>query len=159
MPMDWNRDHIDLTISFDGPDADRLLADWRWLVPQNFQPLHLTKFGHWFLSSPDGRIHHLNLIEGNLLQVAKSRQQFDAMKDDEQIRNEWFQAAFVFQCKAEGLSLKPGECFGWRVHPMVGGRLELANIQAFPLAAYQSLIAQLLQPRLNLTPGDSIPSM
>jgi hypothetical protein len=160
MPLTSNAPRtIDLAIPLDGLDTVRLLADWRWLVPEDFHPIHLSKFGHWFFASPDGRIHHLNIIEGSLLQVAKSRGQFEAMREDEQIRNDWLQASLVLQCDAKGLLLKPSECYGWRVHPMVGGKIELENIQVFSLGDYQALIAQSLPQWKNPKPVDSIPNL
>src|SRR5436190_7230937 len=160
MPLTSNQPHAaNLAIPLDGLDTTRLLADWRWLVPQDYVPIHLSKFGHWFFCSPDGRIHHLNIIEGSLLQVAKSRAQFEAMKGDEQIRNEWFQIVFVCRCEAEGLLPNPEECYGWRVHPMVGGKLEFENIQVFSLPSYQSLIGQLLQKCKNVAPAAPITVM
>jgi len=157
MPLTSNQPcTMDLAIPLDGLDTARLLADWRWLVPEDFHPIHLSKFGHWFFASPDGRIHHLNIIEGSLLQVAKSRGQFEAMKEDDQIRNDWLQASLVLQCDAKGLLLKPSECYGWRVHPMVGGKIELENIQVFSLNDYQTLIAQSLPQWKNPKPADPI---
>ena len=154
-----NQPHgVDLAIPVDGLDTARLLEAWRWLVPADFQPVQLSKFGHWFLASPDGHIHHLNLVEGSLLQVAKSRGQFEAMKEDEHIRNEWLLAGLVLQCDAKGLILKPGECYGWRLHPMVGGKIEFENIQVFPWADYQTLLAQSLPQWKNPRPIDPIPA-
>lgn len=147
---------VDLTIPLEGLDTKRLLADWRWVVPEDFEPIQLSKFSEWFFSAPDGRIHRLELIEGTLLQVAKSRGQFEAMREDEQMRNEWFQAGLVFRCSAQGLALKPDECYGWRVHPMLGGKLEFENIQAFPISAYQGQMAQLLRGRKGIEAGNPV---
>jgi hypothetical protein len=141
---------VDLTIPLEGLDPTHLLAEWRWLVPQDFEPIQLSKFSDWFFCSPDGRIHRLELTQGSLLQVAKSRAQFEAMQNDEQMRNDWFQAGLVLRCAAAGLTLKPGECYGWRVHPMLGGKLEVENIQAFPVITYQGQTAQLLRQQKNL---------
>ncbi len=37
-----------LTIDAKGLDCDRLLSDWRWLVPEALRPFSLTMFGDWF---------------------------------------------------------------------------------------------------------------
>src|SRR5258708_21218149 len=63
---------VDLTIPLSGLDTEALLRDWRWLVPSEFTPVQMSKFGHWFFSDPGGRMHYLDLIEGDLRQIAQS---------------------------------------------------------------------------------------
>lgn len=136
---------IDLTISLEGLDTNDLLSEWRWVVSNELRPFQLSKFGNWFFQSADGSVHLLDLIEGELKQIAVSMQEFDRLKDLEDNRAEWYLDGFVFRCHAEGLELGPGECFGWRLHPMMGGAFEFENIQKFSLRIYQCLVGQLLR--------------
>jgi hypothetical protein len=46
--MNWMK----LAIGIDGLDSDRLLSDWRWLVPINLRPLSLSRFGLSFILPP-----------------------------------------------------------------------------------------------------------
>jgi hypothetical protein len=57
--MDWKQ----LTIDVDGLDCDRLLSDWRWLVPESLRPFSLTMFGDWFFENTDGRVMFLDTYE------------------------------------------------------------------------------------------------
>ena len=150
---------IDLTIPLSGLDTDALLRDWRWLVPGEFTPVQMSKFGHWFFSDPGGRVHYLDLIEGDLRQIAPSVGEYNRLKDVAEMRAEWFLDGFVFRCDAEGLRLGCGECYGWRIHPMIGGKFEFENIQVFSLLVYQSLMAQLLPQWKRLPPGQPIPKI
>jgi len=139
---------VDLTISLQELDTKTLLQHWSWLVPKDFIPIQLSKFGHWFFSDPSGRVHYLDLIEGDLCKIAPSIAEYNRLKDLPEMHTQWFLDGFVFQCDAEGLRLGPSECYGWRIHPMIGGNFEFNNIQVFSLLAYQSLMGQLL-PQWN----------
>lgn len=150
---------VDLTIPLSGLDTETLLRDWRWLVPTQFTPIQMSKFGDWFFSDLSGRVHYLDLIEGELRQIAPSIREYNHLKDVAEMRSEWFLDGFVFRCDAEGLHLGSSECYGWRIHPMIGGRFEFENIQVFSLPVYQSLMAQLLPRWRRLPPGQPIPKM
>jgi hypothetical protein len=92
--------------------------------------------------------------------LAKSRRRLlsiTASRTSPEKRTEWFLDGFVFHCDAEGLRLGLGECYGWRIHPMIGGKFEFENIQIFSLSVYESLMGQLLPRWKQLPPGQPIP--
>ena len=122
-------------------------------MPGDFTPIQMSKFGDWFFSDSRGRVHFLDLIEGDLREIAPSIAAYNRLKDQPDKRSEWFLEGLVFRCDAEGLCLGPGECYGWRVHPMIGGKSEFGNIQVFSLLLYQSLMGQLLPQWKQLPPG------
>ena len=98
-----------------------------------------------------------DLIEGDLRVIAPSIAEYDRLKDLPEMHTKWFLDGFVFRCDAEGLLLASGECYGWRIHPMIGGKFEFENIQVFSLLVYESLMGQLLPHWKNLPPGQPIP--
>jgi hypothetical protein len=140
----------DLNISLDGLDTDALLHEWRWVVPADFRPVQLSKFGNWFFVAPDGSVYLLDLIDGELRQIAVSIHDFDKLKDFDDNRAEWYLDSFVLQCESQGMVIEQGECFGWRLHPMLGGSFEMQNVQKFALTEYQSLVAKLVRQRREI---------
>lgn len=134
---------IDLTISLDDLDTESLLQNWKWLVPKDFIPIQMSKFGHWFFIDPSGKVFNLDLIEGELLEIAPSVAEYNSLKNNVEMQTEWFLDGFVFRCETEGLRLDLGQCYGWRLHPMIGGKFKFENIQVFSLSVYQSLMGQL----------------
>lgn len=34
------------------------------------------------------------------------------------------------------------ECLGWKVHPKIGGKFEVANLKVFSMVVYQTLMGQ-----------------
>lgn len=150
-------ERVDLTIALEGLDVEDLLREWRWLVPMTHKPVQITKFGDWFFADPEGIVFMLDLIEGKLCKVASSVKEFNDLKNTPEKHTEWFLDGFVFRCAAGGLNLNPGQCYGWRIHPMIGGKFEFENIQVFSLRVYQSLMGQMFRQYKQLKPGDKIP--
>ncbi len=150
---------IDLTIHLDEIDVAALLAFWRWLVPEDYRPIQMNKFGDWFFVASDGQVIMLDLLEGDLTPIAGTIQEFDQRKNLPNQHNDWFLDGFVFRCESEGLILSKGQCYGWQVHPIIGGEMKFENIQVFDLSVYQSLMSQLLPQWKRLKPGDPIPEI
>lgn len=150
---------IDLTIHLDQIDVAALLDWWRWLVPEGYQPIQMSKFGDWCFAAPDGQIIMLDLIEGELTPIAGSIDEYNKLKNHPDQQTDWFLDGFVLRCETEGLTLSDGECYGWRIHPRIGGKMEFENIQVFDLAVYQSLMGQLLPQWKQLKPGDPTPEI
>ncbi len=150
---------VPLNIEIANLNLADLLAECRWLVPADYTAIQMTKFGDWFFADAVGRVFFLDLIEGNLCQVASSIAEYNQLKNTSEKQSKWFLDGFVFRCDSEGLLLHEGECYGWKVHPMIGGKFEFANIQIFSLRVYQSLMGQLWRQLKQLKPGDPIPQI
>ncbi len=58
---------IDLTIDLERVDTEALLESWRWLVPEDFHPIQMSKFGDWFFVTRNGAVHMLDLLEGGTI--------------------------------------------------------------------------------------------
>jgi hypothetical protein len=147
---------VSLNIEIANLDLTDLLAEWKWLVPGDYTPIQMTKFGDCFFVNSAGQVFLLDLIEGNLTQVASSVAEYNHLKDTPDKHAEWFLDGFVFRCDSEGLLLGEGECYAWKVHPIVGGKFEFANIQTFSLNVYQSLLGQLFRQLKRVKPDDPI---
>jgi Domain of unknown function (DUF1851) len=150
---------INLAIDLSELDTDRMLSEWRWIVPQDYAPIQMTKFGHWFFINPQGQVYMLDLIEGALQLVAPSVREYNVLKDTAEKQSEWFFDFLVFGCFEANMLISESQCYGWRVHPMLGGELSFDNIQVFSLEVYQSLMGQILRQYQNLKVGDPIPTL
>ncbi len=76
--------HIKLTIDLDDLDTEVLLKDWRWLVPREYCPVQMTKFGDWFFRDLAGQVYMLDLIEGELSKVAETVTEFNRLMDQDE---------------------------------------------------------------------------
>jgi hypothetical protein len=147
--MDWKR----LTIDLEGLASDRLLSDWRWLVPQTLRPFSLTMFGDWFFEDPNGRVIFLDSVAGQLSEIAPSRAQFLAEREKKKNLDEWFMADLVILCWDCGLRPGKGQCLSFKVPPILSGSLEVENIDICDLMVHQSILAQIHRGVRDLPEG------
>lgn len=124
-------------------DTTKLLSEWRWIVPQSATPLFISVFGDWVFGHPDGSLALLSVLEGSYGEVARNAAEYDTLNKSA----DWLKRTFLvdWQVIAAEHGLQPAndECVGWRLHPLLGGRFEVGNMQLFKMSLYQSLMGQL----------------
>lgn len=135
----------DLAISCSNLEWRPLLQEWRWLVPEDHNPLLIGAFGDWIIGAPDGSLWSLELLEGTYSRIADNADAFNQAKADPENLKLWFMAEWVEIAERRGLVPKADECLGWKVHPMLGAPISPDNIQVFSLRVYQSLMGQLFR--------------
>ncbi len=140
-----NSSAIDLTLPLEGLDLDSLLLEWRWLVPQSYQPIQMNKFGWWFFTDESNQVFLLDLIEGQLQHISNSIHEFNSKKDTPEAHSDWYQDGFIFRCYSEGLHLQPSQCYIWKIAPILGGKFEFENISVMSLLVCQSISGQLFR--------------
>src|ERR1700761_7532281 len=125
-------------------DTADLLAAWKWLVPATYTPVMITKFGDWFFRTEKNRLVFLDLLEGALFDLGDFADAglgtegfFDTYRS--QLSVDWIDI-----CLERGLVTEPGQCYGWVLHPMIGGKFEFNNIKEYTLRVYEWIIGQLL---------------
>jgi hypothetical protein len=123
-------------------DTAPLLAEWAWLVPNTAKPLFLSAFGDWVFGDPDGSIWLLSVLEGTYVRIAATAGDYDHLRRSQEWLEETFLSGWQTIAAAHGLEPAPHECLGWKIHPLIGGKFEPANLQLFSMAVYQSLMGQ-----------------
>jgi hypothetical protein len=71
-------------------DCDRILSDWRWLVPNNLRPFSLTMYGDWFFEDEKGRVVFLDTVGATLSEIAPSRAVFLANRERQNNSDQWY---------------------------------------------------------------------
>lgn len=140
----------------DGIAADRLLADWRWLVPTAHTPILMTALGDVFLRDEMGRVHFLDLMCGELKQVAASQEEFDQLCESREQRRSWFVGHLVMELRQLHGELPPGRCYSCKVPLSLGGHFEADNFQPCDLEVHYSVLGQLHQQTRHLPAGTQI---
>jgi len=150
--MDWKR----LTIDVAGLDCERLLSDWRWLVPGSFRPFCLTMFGDWFFEDATGRVIFLDTVAAQLAEIAPSRQAFLTERVLQANLDQWFMADLAMLCWERGLRPGPGQCLSFKIPPMLSGQLDVDNIEVCDLMVYESILGQIHRGLKDLPEGTRI---
>jgi hypothetical protein len=124
-------------------DTKALGHEWRWLVPESDTPLFISIFGDWVFGHPNGSLWALSVLEGTYEQIARNTAEYNALNKS----FEWLDATFIAGWREiaarHGLEPADGECLGWKVHPIIGGKFEVENLAIFRMLVYQSLMGQL----------------
>ena len=123
-------------------EIDNLLPQWTWIVPEESTPLFISTFGGWVFANPDGSLSVLSMLEGTFEQVARNSTEYNELNKspdwcDEIFISGWYQIAIE-----NSIIPKEGECIGWKVHPIIGGKFQVENLQIFDMVVYQSLMSQ-----------------
>ena len=114
-----------------GLDNDRLLQEWRWLIPEG-EVKFVTPLGdlvlqikaqYWFLDASIGSLEPLAASEDELVAELARRE------------NVVFAKGFVEKMAREGLQLAPGQCIAFKRPIVLGG--EYARANAFAVDAYE----------------------
>ncbi len=119
------------------------LRDWGWLVSPQMTPLMVSVFGDVLLGAPDGSLWLLSMLDGECEQIAANVAEYNRLKREPKWLDERLLATWQLIAERNGLDPKADECLGWKVHPLIGGQIEVENLQVFSLQLYQSLMGQL----------------
>ena len=124
-------------------DIPRLIQEWRWLVPPQHMPLLISIFGDWVFGAPDQSHWALSVLEGDYTKIARNSTEFNTFKSSFEWLDKHFIAGWQEIAHRHGLSPSMDQCLGWKIHPLLGGKFEVANLQVFDMTLYQSLMGQL----------------
>ena len=126
-------------------DVAALRTEWQWLVPSTDIPLFISAFGDWVFGSPNGSLWVLSVLDGSYTQVARNAREYNTLNKSSEWIEQTFGAGWLPIAARQGLVPEEHQCLGWRVHPLLGGKFESANLQVFSMLVYQSVMGQLHQ--------------
>jgi hypothetical protein len=152
MRITWN----ELTVSFDPAKADEFLNDWRWLVGHEVNLVLISALGDLFLNDADGNILWLDMGSARLMRIAKSTNEFKQLMQQTEHANEWFAPQLVGDLIVSGARLAAGQCYSYKVPPMLSGKFELANFEPTDLLVHCSTCGQIGKQIQNLPEGTKI---
>ncbi|MCW1926417.1 DUF1851 domain-containing protein [Luteolibacter arcticus] len=140
----------ELTVQFDPEKAGELLSDWRWLVGERTEFMLAGSLGDLFLRDETGQVLWLDTGAGQLSVVAGSHEEFRELLQQPNQVNEWFLPQLVGDLLASGKQLAPGQCFSYKVPPMLGGKVEPENFEPTDLSVHCSILGQIARKNQDL---------
>jgi len=108
-------------IDHNGFDWETLLKEWRWLLPPKFSVWLFTRAGDLFIELPEGSIHMLEVGAGELRRVAENREDARAKLEQPDVAADWLMIPVVDQLAASGCLPGPGQCYSYKMLPILGG--------------------------------------
>ena len=129
----------DYLIDHDGYDWGHLLRPWSSLLPPEFTLWMMNRFGDLFLVLPDGSVQMLDLGGDSLNQLAKSRDEFVRIADEDDNAEDWFLMPLVDRLVEAGRVLGPGQCYSFVTPPILGGDYTVENTMVLSIIEHFGL--------------------
>jgi hypothetical protein len=136
-------------------DVARAIESWHWLDLESKQPILVTAFGDIFFTSDDG-VWFLDTMEGTLTRVCETRAELEAILGTEDGENHYLFAGFVERAKNDGMPLSEGQCYDFKLNPVVGGAIAYENIEPRDFVVAVNLAGQLHKQVRNMPKGTRI---
>jgi hypothetical protein len=133
-----------------------MLTGWAEILPQTFTIWLVNRFGDVFIITEDGTVYQLDISGGTLCRVADTRDHFATLIDFPQNANNWLMIPLVDQCIKSGMSLQPGQCYGFKIPPLLGGEYELSNIAPVDLAQNYAFLADIWSQTKDVPDGTAV---
>ncbi len=146
----------DYLIDDSGCDWPRMLEHWRWRLPPRFKVWLVNRFGDLFLILPDETVHRLDIGDGVLSKVAENREEFYRKTDDVNIINDWFLIPLADDLVAAGKTLNPGQCYCYRILPVLGGGYDVDDFVIKDLAYLYAAFGPIHERIKDLPDGTKI---
>jgi hypothetical protein len=134
---------------------ERALESWHWLPINGRDPILVTAFGDIFFEGRDG-IWFLDTLEGAIQRVCTTRAELEELLATTEGEDRYCLAGFVERACREGMILREGQCYDYTLHPVVGGKIEYANIQPRDFVLAIHIAGQLHEQVKQFPPGTKI---
>ncbi|RYD69983.1 MAG: hypothetical protein EOP84_27450 [Verrucomicrobiaceae bacterium] len=139
MELTWD----DLIIQDIPPaEAQSWIAPWSHMISGQFAPIFMSKFGDWFLRRPDDSTDELSIIEGTLVRIAATAEEFASLVNNAQWQEQHLLSSHVAQLHQRGLIPGRGQCYGFAPHPILTGRINIDSAQVMSISVWQFIAAQ-----------------
>src|SRR6187549_3209331 len=128
----------DYLITEAGINWGRLLGDWIPPLPAQFNVWLVNHLGEPIVVEPHGAVVRLDVGMGTCMELARSREEFAQRLDADENANQWLRIRIVDECRRAGMTLKPYECYGFKIPPTLGGGYEPSNLIPMRLDSHYS---------------------
>lgn len=125
-----------------GRDWVAMLSGWSEILPASFTVWLVNRFGDVVAVLDDESVHLLDIGVGTFARVAGSRKRFAELMNIPKNANNWLAIPLVDRCAAAGLVLGPGQCYGYKIPPLLGGEYSAENVALVDLAENYGVLAE-----------------
>ncbi len=141
------------------PTSEQLvhaLTDWQWLPGvAALTPLAVTALGDVFLHG-SGAVWFLDTIDGTLTQEWDTVQDLQAQLNTAEGQDRFLLAGLVVSAHERGLRPNEGQVLMLSVPPILGGQIDVENLEVYDLSVALSLLGQIHRQIKDLPPGTQI---
>lgn len=141
----------------DGISVEKLLANWKWLVVEDFSLLAINAFGDLFLKNAQGTVHRLDITAGKIAKIADSETGFRKAAEETAKQKEWLLADDEKKAALKGYAPRKGQCVGSKI-PWVFKESATVpdNLCVIELYQYVSFMADMHYQMRNVPEGGQV---
>ena len=131
----------DYLIDPTGHDWPALLASSMKLLPEGAGVWAVNRIGDVFVMAPDGAVYWLDVGTEQVTRIAASRDDFMVKINERNNAKQWLATPLIDECVAAGMTLQPGQCYGFKVAPLLGGDYVVENMAPMALEAHYTALS------------------
>lgn len=146
----------DFFIDANSLNLTELLTEWRWLVPDDYQPFAVSALGDMFLRVSNGQVYWLDTVRGSLDQVASSLDEYQQLLRTEEKAYQWFSVNLIAALKSKGIIPGPDQCYSFKHFPILGGAVDPSNIELTNVYVHFGMLGEIHKQVKDLPPGTKI---
>lgn len=146
---------MELTRAFPAEQYAGALASWQWLGLGGREPMMTSPFGDVFFESEDG-VWFLDLVEGSLQRPWGSLEELKASLETEEGQDRYLLSGLALGAAARGILPGDTEVYAFTTPPVLGGSVDLDNIEAADFVVAVNLAGQIHAQVKDLPPGTPI---
>lgn len=125
-----------------GHNWPALLDSWMRLLPQGAAVWAVNRIGDVIVVAGDGSAHLLDVGTEHVSRIAASRDDFLEKVEKGANAKQWLATPLIDECVAAGMTLAPGQCYGFKVAPLLGGDYVVENMVPTGLAEHYAAMAK-----------------
>ena len=132
----------DYLIDPTGYDWPALLASWMRLLPQGAGVWAVNRIGDVFVVAGDGAVYWLDVGTEHVSRIAANRDDFLSKVNEGTNAKQWLATPLIDECLAAGMTLAAGQCYGFKIAPLLGGDYVVENMAPVALEAHYRALAE-----------------
>jgi Domain of unknown function (DUF1851) len=142
--------------SLEGINRTRLLRNLRVAARWVSSIAGVTRMGDAFVERADGEVIFLDTLEGTLKHAATNQNAFLKLLKAERSTRRGYILIWHSRLEARSERLAPGQCYSYKIPPILGGSFESANVKAVSALVHFCIMGQLHEQTRHLPPGTKI---
>jgi hypothetical protein len=146
---------LELTIAIPPERVKLPLEAWNWIGLDGKEPILVSAFGDVFVEDNAG-IWFLDTVEGKLERVCDGRSDLHGILNSEEGAEHYLLAGLARAAADVGLVPKDGQCYDFKVPPVLGGKVELENLQVMDFMVSLDITGQVHQQARQMQPGTRV---
>jgi hypothetical protein len=140
------------------PSTDEIndgLEAWDWLDFSGKEPFAVTAFGDVFFDSDDG-VYFLDKVSGELEVVCDTKKELEGILNTTDGQDHFLMSELVLLARERGLILEDGECYEFKIAPMLNGEMVFDNLQKMDFKVSLHITGQLIGQVKDLPEGTKL---